>query len=154
VHILIKFSGLAQEAVMNDSITHLENICTEFVNTFQDKLTWEWDDRFDAVLAICKAENKDDVQKYLGGHLKTIWNSSSTNDAPDAVLEVISQLGGLMLGQLIFTSDPNQDVILCCAWWPWVNGNTVSIRVAPTQKGLSEEDKVELNKKFKDWFRI
>ena len=139
---------------MNDFITSIENICAGLVNTFQDTLTWKWDGRFGAVLATCTTENKDDVQLSLENHLKTIWDNSNTEDAPDVVLDAISRFGGLMPGQLLFTSDPNPDIFLCCAWWPWGDGETISIRVAPYSKKLSDEDKAELNLQFKKWFSL
>jgi len=139
---------------MSDFITHIENICTEFVNTFQNQLTWEWDDRFEAVLATCKTENKEDIRLFLKHHFNKVWDDSNTEDASDAVLDAISHFGGLMPRQLLFTSDPNQDLFLCCAWWPWNNGNTISLRIAPFSKKLTDEDKVELNKKMKEWFRV
>ncbi|MFZ2634328.1 MAG: hypothetical protein WA081_18450 [Desulfosalsimonadaceae bacterium] len=137
---------------MNDFITRIENICTAFVNTFQDQLTWEWDERFEAVLATCKTKNKDDILLFLKRHLNKVWDDSNTEDASDIVLDAITHFGGLMPRQLLFTSDPNQDIFLCCAWWPWGDGNTVSLRVATFSQKLSDEDKAELNKKFKEWF--
>jgi len=139
---------------MSDSITGIENICTEFVNTFQNQLTWEWDGRFEAVLATCNTKNKDDILLSLKRHLNAIWDDSNTEDASDTVLDAISHFGGLMPRQLLFTSDPNQDIFLCCAWWPWGNGNTISLRIAPFSNKLSDEDKAELNKKMKEWFRV
>lgn len=139
---------------MTDFITSIEDICAGLVNTFQDTLTWKWDGRFGAVLATCTKENKDDIQSSLENHLETIWDNSNTEDAPDVVLDAISHFGGLMPGQLLFTSDLNQDILLCCAWWPWGDGETFSIRVAPYSKKISDDDKAELHKKFKDWFGI
>jgi hypothetical protein len=145
---------LKQENMMNDLITSIEDICAGLINAFQEPLTWEWDGRFGAVLATCTTENKEDVQLSLKSHFKTIWDNSNTEEAPDAVLDAISHFGGLMPGQLLFTSDLNLDILLCCAWWPWGDGETFSIRVAPYSKKISDEDKTELSRKFKEWFRI
>jgi len=139
---------------MSDCITSIENFCMEFVKEYQDKLKWEWDDRFEAAIATCKTDKKDDIKSSLQRFLKTIWDNSNTEDAPDVVFYVITHFGGLMQGQLLFMSDLNQDILLFCAWWPWVDGETVSIRVATFPKTLSGEDKAELNKKFKEWFRL
>jgi len=140
---------------MNDPITPIESLCTDFVNTYHGKLTWEWDDRFDAALATCEAENKDDVHGSLESHMKTIWNSAGADSAPDNVLDVINHFGGLMPEQLLFTTDPHQDILLCCAWWPWGDGNTISLRmVPPSQNELSDKDQAEFIKKFKGWFKI
>jgi len=139
---------------MNDYIMRIENICIELATTFQDQLTWEWDDRFEAFLATFKTENQEDILLFLKRHLNTIWDDSNTEDASDIVLDAISHFGGLMPRQLLFNSDPDQDIFLCCAWWPWNNGNTVSLRVAPFSKKLSNTDKAKINKKMKEWFKI
>ena len=34
-----------------------------------------------------------------------------------------------MSGQLLLLSDSATDVLIYCAWWPWGNGLTISIRV-------------------------
>ena len=139
---------------MNDFITRIENICMDFVNTFQDQFTWKWDGRFGAALATFETENKEDVLLSLKRHFNTIWDDSNTDDASDIVLDAISHFGGLMPRQLLFTSDPDQGIFLCCAWWPWNNGNTISLRVAPFSKKLPDKEKTELNKKMKEWFKI
>lgn len=139
---------------MNDLIASIENICMEFVNTFQDKMKWEWDDRFEAVLTTCKTEAHDDVLSFIKLHLKTIWDNSNTKNASEVVRDAIKHFGGLMPGQLFFTSDPNQDILLCFAWWPWGDGKTISIRITPYPKKISDDDRAVLKKKFRDWFRI
>jgi hypothetical protein len=139
---------------MNNFITDIENICAELVNTFHDQLAWEWDDRFQAALAAGKIDIKDNVQVFLKRHLKTIWDNSNTDDAPDVVLDIISYFGGLMPGQVLYTSDMDQDILLCCAWWPWGNRETFSVRVTPYTQKLSDEDKATLINKFMSWFKI
>ena len=34
-----------------------------------------------------------------------------------------------MAGQLLLTSAPSDGVGIYCAWWPWGNGKTISIRL-------------------------
>jgi len=41
---------------------------------------------------------------------------------------------------------------LCCAWWPWGNGETISIRVAPFLGKLPEPQRIERINLFKGWF--
>ncbi len=54
-----------------------------------------------------------------------------------------------MPGQLMFTSEPDRDILLCFAWWPWGNGSTISIRVAAYQKAMSDEDEALFKKNLK-----
>jgi hypothetical protein len=57
-------------------------------------------------------------------------------------------------GQLLFTSDPNQENFIFCPWWPWGDGKTISIRIAPSHKKLADSEKAELIKLLKGWFGL
>jgi hypothetical protein len=132
----------------------LENACRELLSAFQGVLSWKWDSRFETALAEFGVENKQGVREILERYLGTAWDSSNIDKAPDAVSMIINYLGGLMSGQLLFTSDPNQDAFIFCAWWPWGNGKTISVRVAPFCEKLSDSEKAELTKLFKGWFEM
>jgi hypothetical protein len=143
-----------KEKGMKDFIAGIESFCRDFAHRYQDTLTWKWDNRFPAVLTTFETEMEANLQPFLKQHLNAIWDNSNTDDAPDAVLDAISHFGGLMPGQLMFTSEPDRDILLCFAWWPWGNGSTISIRVAAYQKAMSDEDCALFKKKFEEWFGI
>ncbi|MCX5849254.1 MAG: hypothetical protein NTW65_07370 [Deltaproteobacteria bacterium] len=143
------------EGEMND--THkaeLENDCKELFIAFQGMLSWKWDSRFDTVLAEFDVANKDSLRQILERYLKFTWNSSNIKKAHRSVIKVNSCLGNLMSGQMIFTSDPNGDAYIYCAWWPWGNGKTISIRIGPCYKELPDPEKAEKIQQFKKWFGI
>ena len=140
---------------MNDlNKSDIENVCREFLSAFQGFLSWKWDSRFETALAEFFLGNKDRVRAILDRYLSIAWDSSNIGNAPDIVLKINSHLGGLRSGQLLFTSDPNQDAFIFCAWWPWGDGQTISIRVAPFDKRLSDSEMAELIKLFKGWFGL
>ena len=132
----------------------LENVCREFFSAFQEVLSWKWESRFETALAELSVDNKDKVRAILERYLNIAWDSSSIGNAPDNVQKIASQLGGLRSAQLLFTSDPNQDAFIFGAWWPWGGGQTISIRVAPSDKRLSDSEMAELIKLFKGWFEL
>jgi hypothetical protein len=132
----------------------LENVSREFFSAFQGVLSWEWDSRFETALAEFSLDNKDRIRETLERYLSIAWNSSNIGKAPDIVLKIVSYLGGLRSGQLLFTPDPNQDAFIFGAWWPWGDGKTISIRVAPFDKRLSDSEMDELIKLFKGWFGL
>jgi len=140
---------------MNDmNQSALENDCKELLRGFQGILSWKWDSRFEAALAEFGAEKKDSIRAILERHLKITWDSSNIDNAPDIVRMINSHLGGLRSRQLLFTSDPNRDAFIFCAWWPWGDGKTISIRIAPSYKELSDSQKAEKIQLFKGWFGI
>jgi len=131
----------------------LENVCRELLNAFQGMLSWEWDSRFETVLAVLGVDDKDSIRGVLERYFGITWNNSNIGKAPDIVRMINSNLGGLRSGQLLFTSDSNQDAFFC-AWWPWGDGKTISIRVAPFYEKLLDSEKTKQTQLLKDWFGI
>ena len=136
----------------NSCDSALESVCRGFLSAFQEALSWKWDDRFGTALAEFRADDEDKVRAILEDHLSVAWTSSNIGEAPDSVRMINSHLGGLMSGQMLLTSDPNKDAFMFCAWWPWNDGKTVSIRVGPSYKEVSASEKSERIKRFKDCF--
>ena len=120
-----------------------ENVCREIFSAFQGVLSWKWESRFETALAEFSVDNKDRVRAILECYLTIAWDSSSIGNAPDHVQNIASHLGGLRAGQLLFTPDPNQDAFIFGAWWPWGDGQTISIRIAPSDKKLSDSEMAE-----------
>ena len=140
---------------MDDNLhSDIKNICAEFVNAFQENLSWKWEDRFGVALAEFNVANQDDIRGILEGFLTNTWDNSTISNAPDIIQQLVNKFNGLKSGQLLFTSDTEQDDFLFGIWWPWGNGNTISIRVAPSFIKLSEADYQELIKQFREWFNI
>ena len=132
----------------------LENVCRELLSAFQGIFSWKWDSWVESVLAEFGVDNKDSIRAILERYLSSTWNSSNIGNAPDIVQIINSNLGGLRSGQLLFTSDPSQDSIIFCAWWPWGDGKTISIRIAPLYMKLLDSEKAEQIQLFKRWFEI
>jgi hypothetical protein len=132
----------------------LENVCKELLNAFQGIFSWKWDSWFETVLAEFGVDNKDSTRAILERYLGSIWDSSNIGKAPEIVQMVNSNLGGLRSGQLLFTSDQSRDAIIFCAWWPWGDGKTISIRIAPLYMKLLESEKAEQTQLLKRWFGI
>ena len=144
-----------EKEIMQDlKNSDLENICRELLNAFQGILLWKWDSYIDAVLAEFDVGDKDSIRAILERYLGSTWDNSNIDKAPDMVQMIDNNLVGLRPGQLLFTSDPNQDTIVFGAWWPWGDGKTISIRIAPFYKKLSDPEKAEQIKLFKSWFGI
>ena len=132
----------------------LENDCKELLNAFRGVLSWKWDGRFETVLAEFGVDNKDSIRAILERYLRITWDSSNIGNAPDVVRTINDRLGRLRTGQLLFTSDPNREAFIFCAWWPWGGGKTISIRIAPSFKKISDSEKAEKIQLFKEWFGI
>ncbi len=134
--------------------SYIENVCREFVSALQGNVSWKWDDRFETALTECNVSNKDSIRMILERFLTSTWDNANIDNAVDIVQTIANKFGGLMPGQLLFTADKNQDDFLFGVWWPWGDGNKISIRVAPSSNKLSKSEYIELIKKFRGWFEI
>ena len=112
-------------------------------------LSWRWDGRFETGLAEFGSDDQDRVRAILEQYLGVIWDSSNIVTAPDIVRTINIRLASLRSGQLLFTSDPSPGALLFCAWWPWGDEKTTSIRIAPFYKKLPDS---EYAKKIQ-WFK-
>lgn len=132
----------------------IERVGKGLQSAFEGTMSWEWDSRFETVLAKFSVDESDGVRAVLERDLSAVWDSSNIGEAPANVRTISNRLNGLASGQLLFTSDPDQDAVVFCAWWPWGDGKTISIRVAPAYKGLSGSNAPEQTKLFRGWFGV
>ncbi len=132
----------------------LEKSCSQLAKTLGETLTWKWDNRFETVLAEFSVTDKEKIHQTLTSHMGETWKTENAGMAPKVVQMVINYFGGLNPGQTLLTSDPNQDGLLLCAWWPWGNGQTISIRLGVFADSLGDEDNEKLTQLFRGWFGI
>ena len=131
--------------VLNDT---LEGV----ISGLSECLTWEWDDRFDCVLAAFDITDKDRVSGVMNTHFGHVWDSATISDAPGSVSSAIGNFGGLGPGQLLFTSDSAHAAFLLGLWWPWDNGATISVRLVPYSLGSSDDEIKEVRASLKKSF--
>jgi hypothetical protein len=51
-------------------------------------------------------------------------------------------------------SEPSSGAFVFCAWWPWGNGMTISLRIMPFDNNLSKAEKDKLIEQLKVWAEI
>jgi hypothetical protein len=118
----------------------LKNLCEALFRETQGVLTWSWDDQFLCVLAAFSVGDKDKVLEVLGHSMIAKWDASNIQEAPEPVVELAEDMGGIRSGQLLFTTDASKKVFVFGAWWPWRDGQTISLRVGPYSEELSESE--------------
>lgn len=133
--------------------THEELVETDYkelFKAFQGVLWWKWDSRFEAALAEFDVASKNKILAILNQYFMSVWDSSNIGKAPRTVKEIKNFLGDLRTAQMLFTSDTTLNACLYCAWWPWGDARTVSIRISPWFKDLPSSERVERMQKFKN----
>ncbi len=120
---------------MNMNKSDLKNKCQELLNEFDGVLSWKWDSRFNALLAEFPIGKQEEIRTILERHHNLEWDQISIRSAPEKIKIATGDLGDLRANQLLFTSDPENDVFIFTAWWPWGNGEVVSVRIASPAPG-------------------
>ncbi len=115
---------------MDNKKAAVEKTCEEIIKAFDDVLTWKWDNRFEALLSEFTAETQDKVISILEKYLKMTWDNISIEEAPDIIKTNSKYFGNLRQGQLLFTTPPESSNHIIAAWWPWGNGQSISLRIA------------------------
>jgi len=146
--------------MVNYNTTQLETSCSQLINSFGSLESlgktsiWKWDERFETVLAEFNVTDKEKIHQIITSHMDNTWEAATSSSPPGVVQTIIDYFGGLNPGQTLFTSDPDQDGLLLCAWWPWGNNTTISIRLAVFADSLSDEENEELTLLFRRWFGL
>lgn len=131
-----------------------EKLCQEMLDAFGGVLTWKWDPRFESLLIEFGQDNMQSIRDVLDKHLNYVWEKASLKQAPEVVQEVGDRLGGLMTNQLLFSSDTDKGIRIFCAWWPWGDQSTISIRLAPDYNIFENPAKSGLIEQTKKMFGI
>ena len=107
----------------------LEKICHRIYSECDSLVTWNWDDRFQAVLSEFPADQEKEVVSVLEKHFDTCWDEETINYAPGKIRSIAKGLGELRQGQRLFSSNPDHEALLLGAYWPWQNGKKISLRM-------------------------
>ena len=107
----------------------IEKICSKIYSECNSLVTWNWDDRFQAVLSEFPADQEEEVISVLEKYFEACWDEETIVYAPGKVRSVAKDLGNVRQGQRLFSSDPDQDALLLGAIWPWKNGEKISLRM-------------------------
>jgi hypothetical protein len=132
----------------------IEIICKQLFDELQGILSWKWDDWIGTILTEFSAEKIKNVRATLEKVFPISYDKSNINAAPQIVQTLDKHLGGLRSTQLLFTSNPSREALVFGAWWPWGNGETISLRVAIFNRNISKSEEDKLIEQLKVWAEI
>lgn len=111
---------------------------------------WSWDARLMCVTSSFTTEQEPAARKAAQMALHNEWTSATLVRAPQALRDVVERAGGIRQGQLALSSGPINGLLVYGLWWPWGDGETVSLRV-----GLADVDpNREPYLRFRDVFNV
>ena len=125
---------------------------TALAAALPDSMKWQWDDRFDCIVAAFEVAQKENILSAVNTQLKQQWDRAGLRSAPDGVKKAVKDFGGVASNQLLFACGLSEEVMLLGLWWPWGHGATISIRFVPYGSGASDQGldavRTMLNKSF------
>ncbi|MCP4604735.1 MAG: hypothetical protein GY847_30145 [Proteobacteria bacterium] len=120
----------------------------------KDIFPWSWEDRFICALGQFRVEDSARVFEILENSFIDKWDSPTIGEATKRVQLISLSLGGIRPGQLLFSTDPNQNALVLGALWPWGNGKVTSIRVIPNCDELPDSEKKDFIASVRNWFAL
>ncbi len=132
----------------------LKAACEAIVKGGRQIFRWAWDDRFDAALSPFPVEESATAHALLEQHLATCWTTDTIGQAGPDVRRVTASFGDLREGQELFLTDPGRPLTLVACWWPWGNGDTISLRLKLLARDASQPDEGMLRGEFRSWFGV
>lgn len=139
------------ESGMRNELAEVEVVCRNVVE--QSGLEWSWDDYVGAMLATIPSDQSDRFADLLVQSFSSRWNSKEAAKAPAEVKGLIDTLGGIRETQHLFVTNPDRYVMAYGAWWPWGDGQTISIRIGLVLSNkIPEIDQKKFDEEFRTWF--
>ena len=93
---------------------------------------WSWDGRMNTVSSSFSTEFEDKARASAMLALPLQWISSTVGQAHPRLRELCERTGGLRAGQLLLGGEPVGGIVSFGLWWPWGDGETISLRVGLT----------------------
>ena len=109
--------------------SELQVVCSELLADLDGELSLKWDKRFQALLSEFPSKDKENISSILDKHLIQKYDRKTIKTAPDNVLESAGLFGDLRSDQLLFSSADDSKALVLAAWWPWGDGERISLRI-------------------------
>ena len=89
---------------------------------------WSWDSRFVALASTFTVPYEAQAKKAASTALPAEYTSSTIASAPHELRDLATRTGGLRSGQLLLAGGPIGGLTAFGLWWPWGDGETISMR--------------------------
>jgi hypothetical protein len=90
---------------------------------------WTWDGRFGTVASTFGPAVHKQARAALALALPSQWTSETLDRAPEPLRKICSATGGLRATQLLFGGPSFGGVTPYGLWWPWSDGQTLTLRL-------------------------
>jgi len=108
---------------------------------------WEYDNRFTAAAVVFKAENAKEISEKLATVYEQRFDHKTIKKGPKNIKNAAKIFYGINDGQLLLISEVD-DVMIYGAWWPWGNGENITLRI-----GIFADNDSLSNEKIEEYLK-
>lgn len=138
--------------ILTDS-KHFADICRKISLNIPSTSQWSWDNRLKTAMVVFDKEEMDVVYIPITLEFDTRWDYTTIESSPSHFYEYFKRVFGIIPGQKIFASTDGSGTILFAVWWPWGDGNKISLRVG-LYNGNDTTDMDLIKDSLSQWFQI
>ena len=125
-----------------------EKILSGLKDGIQMPVTWNWDHRFTAALAIVSDDQAKGVLTRLRNTMSQV-NHAETLEFEGTDLTNLSQhLGNLRGEQQLYVKKLEDGLVAFCTAWPWLSGDNISFRFGIFNTATAEAIEQPARSKF------
>jgi hypothetical protein len=95
---------------------------------------WSWDARFGMVASTFDAKQEPAARASATLAFPHGWTAKSIDTAPPELVATAARTGGLRAGQRLLGGDRG----LYALWWPWGNGEKLTLRIGLVGREATE----------------
>lgn len=115
---------------MSYSAQEIESITATLRESLGDNITWQFDEKMQAMLSEFAQNKSDIVLEHLRVTLTDEWSFKTIKSLPSSLTSQLSDLAKVNKVQRILAvpASENSPTIIAL-WWPWDHGGTYSLRL-------------------------
>jgi hypothetical protein len=106
-----------------------DGICARISLNVPSENQWCWDEMFNTALVVFDKCDMDLIYIPMTQEFDTQWDFTTIGNAPPPFYTFFNRVFGIVPGQKIFTATDASGTMLFAVWWPWGDGNKISLRV-------------------------
>ena len=91
------------------------------------------------------------IEKVLNSTFETVFDDVTIAAASSPMEKTARAVGGIDPGQKIYVSESDDTPFLLAAWWPWGNGETVSLRVGVRIEPECRKEQLPYFREYPNW---
>jgi len=129
-------------------------ICLAEIRGRMPDVVWAWDEGKQLVVARLSARQARRCGKILGSLFLDRFGMRQLKKSPDPVRAIVEAYGGLRASQRVWIADVRRECGVFVFWWPWNDGENVSLRIGLYSRGATRVEDREILSSMRGIFAV